>query len=357
MTEIHEVITPWLTGNNTRFLLGAGCSVCAKKPLIVGLTNDVLNDMDDDGITQIYNGIKAPSGRPATIEDLINYLIKYKDILNVSKSSNDQGLSSGDIDRWLTQIKKKIADRIADNWESSSVHERFLKRLSMSHTQSPCNIFTLNYDTVIEASLDSLKIPYIDGFFGTNRGWFNPKVYDEIGASIAYRIFKLHGSINWTRDSDDDVRRSRNTNEDLADEPIVVYPSEQKYLQTQYGVYETLINRFRDQLRNGGANNHLIVLGYSFNDNHINEAIYDAIKVEGNHLTVIAFVGLAEDHKKQLEYLNAFSERCNYDFNAFVGDDDKGGFIGQAVGDDTAKEILKAQLWKFENLVDLFAGK
>ncbi len=91
----------------------------------------------------------------------------------------------------------------------------------------------MNYDTLLEASLDSLRLPYVDGFRGTTRASFEADTYDEVGASIAYRVFKLHGSINWTRDSNGHVRRGYNANKDTADEPLLIYPSEQKYLQTQ----------------------------------------------------------------------------------------------------------------------------
>ena len=124
-------------------------------------------------------------------------------------------------------------NEVADNWQSSGHHERFLRRLRGPRERRSRDIFSLNYDTLLEASLDELRLPYIDGFRGTNRAWFDAETFDEDPSGTAYRIFKLHGSINWTRDASGHVRRGRNANE-----PVVVYPSEQKYLQTQYGVYE-----------------------------------------------------------------------------------------------------------------------
>ncbi len=355
MTEVREQITEWLTGNDTCFLLGAGCSMCAAKPLIGKLTENVLQDADAK-LKEHFGSLKTSGDRPATIEDLINYLVRYRDILDTITSVDGHSLSIAEIDGWLTDIKKKIVAEVADDWEAGSYHERFLLRLRGPRDRGPRDIFSLNYDTLLEASLDSLRLPYADGFRGTNRGWFAAGTFDEAGAGIAYRIFKLHGSINWTRDADGHVRRGRNANEDAADEPIVVYPSEQKYLQTQFGVYETLIGRFRNRLRVAGVNNCLIVLGYSFNDEHINEAISDAVNANQSNLTVIAFVGPEQDRTKQDERLTAFSERCDSRFNAFVSDDQTGKFIGHALDADAATDVLKAQLWKFENLVDFIAG-
>lgn len=355
MTEVREQITEWLTGNDTCFLLGAGCSMCAAKPLIGKLTENVLQDADAK-LKEHFGSLKTSGDRPATIEDLTNYLVRYRDILDTITSVDGHSLSIAEIDGWLTDIKKKIVEEVADDWEAGSYHERFLLRLRGPRDRGPRDIFSLNYDTLLEASLDSLRLPYADGFRGTNRGWFDAGTFDEAGAGIAYRIFKLHGSINWTRDADGHVRRGRNANEDAADEPIVVYPSEQKYLQTQFGVYETLIGRFRNRLRVAGVNNCLIVLGYSFNDEHINEAISDAVNANQSNLTVIAFVGPEQDRTKQDERLTAFSERCDSRFNAFVSDDQTGKFIGHALDADAATDVLKAQFWKFENLVDFIAG-
>lgn len=356
-SDIREQITEWLTGSDTCFLLGAGCSVCAGKPLIGALTTQVLTDAEDK-LRQQFAGLKPTGDRAATIEDLITYLVRYRDILNTITSGDGHGVTIEEIDKWLTMIKKKIVNAIADDWQPSAYHLRFLQRVQNPRQSLPRDLFSLNYDTVIEASLDELRLPYVDGFRGTNRAWFDPDGFDESGANgPLFRVFKLHGSINWTRDDAGYVRRGRNANADAKDEPIVVYPSEQKYLQTQYGVYETLIARFRNRLRTSGANNCLVVLGYSFNDEHINEAICDAVTARNSNLTVVSFVGQETDRAKQIARLNAIGGRCDNRFNAFIGGGDSGHFVGHALDEDGAKAVIKAELWRFENLVTLIAGE
>ena len=177
------------------------------------------------------------------------------------------------------------------------------------------DIFSLNYDTILEASLDDLRVPYADGFRGANRAWFDDEIFDE-KHTVAYRLFKLHGSVNWIRGADGHIRRVSHRTDD---EPAVVYPSEQKYIQTQYGVYETLMGRCRGRLRSERMNNYLVVLGYSFNDEHINEAICDSVNVRGNNLTVVSFVGPEDNTDAQDERLRALEARCDSRFNAFVG--------------------------------------
>ena len=256
----------------------------------------------------------------------------------------------------LAEIKKKIVFEVADDWVPSGYHQRFLRRVHGQRQRRPRDIFSLNYDTVLEASLDEVRIPYVDGFRGTNRAWFDPDTFDDAGTGVLYRLFKLHGSINWTRDDAGHVRRGRNANEDAADEPIIVYPSEQKYLQTQFGVYETLLGRFRNRLRASDVNNCLVVLGYSFNDEHINEAISDAVTARGSNLTVLAFIGPEEDRERQNARLEVFGEHCDSRFNAFIGSGATGHFVGHAFDADAAREVLEAELWRFESLIEFIAG-
>ena len=342
-----QQLVGWLTAPDTAFLLGAGCSKCACKPLIGELTSKVMEQADAE-LMRRYKALKSDGDRLPTIEDLMNYLVRYNDVLLISQISPED-VTTDMIQEWMNCIKKRIVENIADEWKPSLYHERFLLRLQKNG--SPRNIFSLNYDTVLESSLDQIRLSYVDGFRGTNWGWFDVDTFNE-QTKAAYRIFKLHGSINWVRDSEGHVRRCTTA----ANEPVIVYPSEQKYLQTQYGVYETLMGQFRNHLREPRPNNYLVTLGYSFNDDHINEAICDSITARGSYLTVLAFVGPEADLEKQHLRLSRFAERCKSQFNAFIGGGDNGKVIGNSVEIGSQKEILDAELWRFENLVELIAG-
>jgi hypothetical protein len=352
-SEIKERVLQWVTGSDTCFLIGAGCSRCAGKPLIGELTTNVLNNVEKS-IKKEFDGLKRTETRKPTIEDLINYLVRYQYILQTVQSDEKHTLKPKWIEDSLLAIKKGIVANIADCWQNSSVHERFLQRIANKSSKSGRDIFTINYDTLIEATLDKLRYQYVDGFRGSRLGWFDPTVFEEKSICVPnFRIYKLHGSINWLREENGHVRRSVVSSVDDIKETVVVYPSEQKYLQTQFGVYETLFGRFRNRLRAPSANNCLVTLGYSFNDEHINEAIIDAITTTGSNLTVIAFVGQAEEIEAQKMQLINMENRCDNRLNAFVGDS---FHIGNALDETAAKILLKAELWKFENLVDYIAG-
>jgi hypothetical protein len=254
----------------------------------------------------------------------------------------------------LLSIKKEIVAQIADKWVESPVHALFLKRIGADWSKSGRDVFTINYDTVIEATLDHLRLHYVDGFRGTRRAWFDPTVFDETPTSGPFfRLHKLHGSINWLRESTGHVRRAVVSSAADVTDPVVVFPSEQKYLETQFGVYETLMTRFRHRLRAASVNNCLVTLGYSFNDEHINEAIVDSVCSTGSNLTVIAFIGLDANLDAQKARLAALATRCDQRFNAYVGN---AFYLGGALDDSEAKSLLIEELWQFEKLVTYIAG-
>lgn len=354
--ELKEQITNWLTNSDTFFLLGAGCSACAGKPMIKELTTYVLKGTDK-GLKHCFENLKADPRSLATVEDLITYLIRYRNVISMLSDKNSHDISVEKIDEWLNRIKKKIVEKVGSDWKSSPCHERFLQRVCKQSQYRSRDIFSLNYDTLLEASLDKLRISYTDGFRGTNYAWFDSDIFEESKARC--RLFKLHGSTNWIYDDEYQVRRSHSIYQNGINEPVVIYPSEQKSQQIQYGIYETLMKKFRDRLRESNVNSHLVILGYSFNDDHINTAIRDAIASKNNNLTVIAFVGPEENIANQKKRLVKIFDPYVSQFNAFIGIDPKGEdhFIGKAVDPSDAKIIHEAQFWRFENLTDFMTGE
>lgn len=352
ITETKLRVNEWVTSPKSCFLLGAGCSKCAGKLLIGDLTKKVLASLDPD-IDKEFKRLKKIGTRTPTIEDLINYLIRNQCILQTLEDTSVYPLKASWVDKSLLDIKSKIVETIIDDWIESPTHANFLRCICRTRSKDVRDIFTLNYDTVIESTLDHLRFHYIDGFRGSRNGWFDPLVFDEDPVSDPYfRIYKLHGSINWCRESSGHVRRTIVSATIPIKDPVVVYPSEQKYLQTQFGIYETLMERFRKRLQVRNSNNYLVTIGYSFNDEHINEAIIDAIQ-KNNNLTAIAFVGRDPDSDYQQKNFESIEERCDHRFNAYIGNS---FHVGNALDPICTKDLLKEELWKFENLVNYITG-
>ena len=349
-----QSIVEWITDQNTSFLMGAGCSLCAGKPNIDKLTEAVKEALSPP-VQELLADLKGNEGRNANVEDLINYLLRMRQLVVSKKTPFDKEYwRVASVDTELLAIQKAVVQAVGADWKPSEHHTRFLARLASSRTTKPIDIFSLNYDTVLEASLEAIKARYSDGFIGGENAYFEPTSLDYVPQRTPFfRIQKLHGSVNWIRESDDTIRRRPGPS--LGETPrAVVYPAEQKYLQTQYGIYEVMMRRFRDCLRHEDKNNKLIVLGYSFRDEHVNLAIEDSVRTPGSNLTILAFVGPEDDIDAQRGRFETMANRCEHRFNVVIGDK---CCIGPALDENGWKEIAGKHFWKFENMAGLLAGE
>ena len=345
-------IVEWLTDANTAFLLGAGCSVCAGKPLIADLTTRVVSKLSTPATT-LFDTLEGAYGRKATVEDLLNQLLQIKRLLSSRKNKRDGEWTLDITEEAIRNTLQIIVDEIGGEWTPSAYHERFLSRLATHTGRKACDIFSLNYDVVLEATLEALKLPYTEGFRGAENAHFDPNLYDvESQEAPFFRLFKLHGSVNWLRDTDDVVRRRPYRKSDPGDRQVI-FPSEQKYLQTQYGVYEELLSRMRRRLREERPNNKLVVVGYSISDDHIAEAIVDAVRAPSSNLTVYALVGPETDLASQTKRFQTIVQRCDNRFNVMIG---RHLFLGPGIETSDWEAIKGKDLWKFENLVDALVG-
>jgi len=346
-----ETVAEWILDANTCFLLGAGCSKCAGKPLVMELTASVTSKLSGKGKGQLKS-LKGTYDRPATVEDLINYLLRMQGLQASQKVPDEAEWKASAIEEELAVIKKGIIDTIGTSWSTSFIHEKFLRRLMQQTARPVCDIFSLNYDTVLEGTLENLKLPYTDGFTGSENAHFDRTLFDDNWAGQRFRIYKLHGSINWVRDDDETVRRK--PLQSIRDNPrAVIFPAEQKYIQTQYGIYEALLTKFRDRLRQTRPNNKLVVCGYSFCEEHINLAIEDSIRAEGSNLTVYALIGPEPNLANQETRLREMAGRCKNRFNALIG---RTTFIGDGLELEDWDRIRDLDLWKFEVLVSKLTG-
>lgn len=131
------------------------------------------------------------------------------------------------------------------------------------------NVFTLNYDRIVEETLEtSGYFSYVLNAETKTALPFNIVGYDTEKRSFVptFAIYKLHGSVK--------------TNRTLSASGIV-FPGQDKLGSVISEFYETLFAMKGELLKKNAA---LFVIGYSWSDAHINGVISDAID---NGLTVI----------------------------------------------------------------------
>ncbi|HDL85104.1 MAG TPA: SIR2 family protein [Candidatus Acetothermia bacterium] len=163
----------------------------------------------------------------------------------------------------------------------------------------PVELFTVNYDLLLETALEELGVPYFDGFVGNLRARFRTELVEALPGSENggmpsrfVRLWKLHGSVNWARSDDHQiVRIGRPVPEDL---PAAIYPSDAKYEESRRVPFVVLQDRFRRALH--VPETLVLIAGYSFGDAHLNEMIFDAAtRCERSEFAVFCFSDLASD--------------------------------------------------------------
>ena len=174
------------------------------------------------------------------------------------------------------------------------------------------NIFTTNYDRVIEAGAELAGLHLLDRFLGTLMPIFRSSRLDldmhynppGIRGEPRYlegvaRFTKLHGSVDWVQ-TDQDIRRiglpfgasevapylKAPGLKDASAHKLMIYPNAAKDRETLDYPYVEL---FRDLAAAVcRPNSTLITYGYSFGDEHINRVIRDMLTVPSTHLVVVS---------------------------------------------------------------------
>jgi hypothetical protein len=163
------------------------------------------------------------------------------------------------------------------------------------------NIFTLNYDTLVEQASDAEGVVLLDGFVGTQRRVFRPESYEqdlyfpaETTEGRVHRfdrvlqLYKLHGSITWSANEstlDDPYGVQSAAFDPDGTQPLLIYPTPAKYGETLGSPYSELFRRFAGALAR--PQSVLFVIGYGFGDEHVNAIIRQALAVPSFTLVIV----------------------------------------------------------------------
>lgn len=176
---------------------------------------------------------------------------------------------------------------------------------SRSATRERLNLFTTNYDRVLEYGCELAGIRLIDRFVGSVNPVFRSSRADVdlhynppgIRGEPRYlegvvRYTKLHGSLDWSM-KDDVVRRFAlpygaediGTFVDEGCKNLLIYPNAAKDRETSEYPYVELFRDFAASVCR--ANSTVVVYGYSFGDDHINRVIVDMLTIPSTHLVIV----------------------------------------------------------------------
>ncbi|MEC5193406.1 MULTISPECIES: SIR2 family protein [unclassified Arthrobacter] len=147
----------------------------------------------------------------------------------------------------------------------------------------PIELFTVNYDSLLEQALEAQGVPYFDGFVGSLKARFRTDMVEAAPGdtdvwlpSFYARLWKLHGSVNWTWDTEGPMDQVVRLGSAIpAGELAAIFPSDAKYEESRRMPFVVLQDRMRRALNE--PETLFLVSGYSWADDHLNELIFDAV--------------------------------------------------------------------------------
>jgi len=183
----------------------------------------------------------------------------------------------------LMSVEARICRSIArvvnppeDAIPSRVPHDAFASWVRRAVRTVPLEIFTTNYDVLIERALEASRLPVFDGFVGAHRPFFFSDCLDDesqLPGPHSVRLWKLHGSVNWRlEDGSGGKRIVRGAPSETGE---LILPSNRKYDESRKQPYVAFMDRLSRRLNDDHAL--LITCGYNFGDDHVDAIIYSAL--------------------------------------------------------------------------------
>jgi hypothetical protein len=305
------------------FLIGAGTSAAvrgAKQEALIPTVVE-LGEKSRDSVAALgdehagaYDSIVAECAnalaRIAAAEETLAREVNVEDVLS-SVRTKLTAIGDGDriagLDRvQLEQVEGQIRTTIAKAAHPAESripkklpHHDLARWISRLGRSNAVEIFTTNYDTLLERALEDERLPVFDGFVGARQPFFSAvslaRKTSMPGAAWT-RLWKLHGSINWhSADFADGSNRIIRGPE--SDEGELIFPSLHKYDESRKQPYASMLDHL-GRLLDHPDGTVLVVLGYSFGDQHINEIVFDALDGRDRaHVFALQFDELPARHQ------------------------------------------------------------
>ena len=354
MQVVKDKIKEFFNMKNVNFLFGSGTSSPAI-PVMKGLLKAIRESKMTESEKALFE--KIAKVKNDNIEEILGTLYSQKAFIEGigNTDSNDMKLCL----ELINKIEGTIYDNLAPDLNPDTINESCKKVLgnykllyskitNRNKDLSRINVFTTNNDLFNETALDSLNIHYINGFSGGLKKYFNPAFFNytyskrmdtslekfEPVNNMVY-LYKIHGSVNWVEDSSNansyfNIRELTDIEEDYNGKAMI-YPTPLKQNKSLGRPYVDLFREFQHKLLE--PNSVLFVIGYSFNDEHINDIIYRSLVTNSSLILciinqldktqpicnvkdnrILRFWGATEDRNTHYHYFDFFVKDLVPDF-------------------------------------------
>ena len=251
------------------------------KPLIpdvAGLTDAVVDGLSEDD-RRILETLKNEIDGSVNIESILTKVRRLAQAIGASHVHGLDGRGYENLGQRICEgIGGKVCPRLPDG---PNPYSELVSWISGTQREHSVEIFTPNYDLLIEEAFERARVAYFDGFTGAHMPFFDPASVslDEFSARWS-RLWKLHGSLGWKIVGDIVVRTGQREAAEL------IYPDHLKYEQVTRLPYSALFERLRQFLTT--PDTLLICTGFSFLDSHIC-AVLDESLAANAHTAILAF--------------------------------------------------------------------
>ena len=254
-------------------LVGAGASCAAGLPALAQLEEAVRGRMDPEAASLLNAHL---DGR--NLEAALSRIRRVSRFLEEGESFGELTRSSAaDLDQKICEAIMAVIDEANPDL---GCFERLASWAGRMDYERPLELFTVNYDLLIEKGLEKVGVPYFDGFIGTHRAPLMAELVEPRDApgrwalpSGFVRVWKLHGSTNW-RLVDSSPSTIVRVGSSGGDGSLAIYPSDEKYDESRRVPFVVLLDRFRRALVE--PETVTITTGFSYSDDHLNEMLFDA---------------------------------------------------------------------------------
>lgn len=187
--------------------LGAGAARACGLPDVARLQELVLDGLGDD-----YRAAFEQQLAGRNLEAALSRLRRIATLLGDGADQVDglTGVSAADLDRTVCRL---IVAALEVGRADLTSMLRFAAWAARADNHQPLELFTVNYDLLLESALEALAVPYFDGFVGSLTARFRTDLVEaEFGnpserlPSFLVRLWKLHGSVHWVWNGADVVR-------------------------------------------------------------------------------------------------------------------------------------------------------
>jgi hypothetical protein len=253
--------------------LGAGVARACNLPDVAQLQGQVLSALGDDDKAAFQRQLEGRN-----LEQVLSRLRRIAALLAGEETVD--GLTASN----ATALDTAVCQAIVDALDIARADLRPILYLACwcarADYRLPLELFTVNYDLLIETALEKIGVPYFDGFVGALRAKFRTEIVEDLPGSdgeklppFFVRFWKLHGSVNWAWQDREIVRLGQPVPNELA---AAIYPSDAKYEESRRVPFVVLQDRLRRALYQ--PETLMIISGYSFSDAHLNDLLFDAAR-------------------------------------------------------------------------------